>query len=207
MIRYCPNVQAPLFCYELEASTRLLVPIQSVQTEVIKNGKSADQMASWIKMNLRGLRQRYAEELEKKCSTGMIMFAKGDLIQLIRNAGDFDQQGCLWDSPHNLCRMSEMQNEVLQHRNKLLTFTHLYGGMVSPQYIVQGGPGSLGQPKKFYAPLPLLTMVLAHDEEDVDAMVYRHFKLGMSKFELGQFLITLRCDVDLSKIGRQLLQS
>ncbi len=34
-------------------------------------------------------------------------------------------------------------------------------------------------------------MVLSYDEEDVDAMIYKHFKLGMSKFELGQFLITL----------------
>ncbi len=162
-------------------------------------------------MNLRGLRQRYAQELEKKCSMGTILFAKGDLIQLIRNVGDFNQQGCLWDSAHNLRQMSEMQNEVLQHHNKLLTFTQLYGGMVMAQYIVQyivqGGPGSPGQLKKFYAPLPLLTTVLAYDKEDVDTMIYRHFKLGMSKFELGQFLIALRCDVDLSKIGRQLLQS
>ncbi len=35
---------------------------------------------------------------------GTILFAKGDLIQLIRNVGDFDLQGCLWDSRHNLHR-------------------------------------------------------------------------------------------------------
>ncbi len=185
---------------------QLLVTIQSIQDEAHHNGKGADQIASWIKMNLRGLQQRYAQELEKKCGMGMILFAKGDLIQLIRNAGDFDQQGCLWDSMHNLHWMSEMQNDVLQHRNQLLTFTRLYGGMVMEQYVVPGGPGSVGQPKKFYASLPLLATVLAYDEEDVDTMIYRHFKLGMSKFELGQFLITLGCDVDLTKIGRQLLQ-
>ncbi len=99
-----------------------------------------------------------------------------------------------------------MQNDVLQRHNQLLTFTRLYGGMVTEQYVIPGGPGSAGQLKKFYASLPLLAMVLAYDEEDVDAMIYRHFKLGMSKFKLGQFLITLGCDVDLTKIGRQLLQ-
>ncbi len=186
---------------------RLLVTIQSIQNDARKNGKLADQVASWVKMNMRGLRQRYAQELEKKCGTGTILFTKGDLIQLIKNVGDFEQQGILWDSAHNLHQMSEMQNDVIQHRNKLLTFTRLYGGLVVAQYIVPGGPGSAGQPKKFFTLLPLLVTVLAHSEEDVDTMVFRHFKLGMSKFELGQFLITLGCDVDLRKIGRQLLQS
>ncbi len=37
-------------------------------------------------------------------------------------------------------------------------------------------------------------------------MIDRHFKLGMSKFELGQFLIALGCEVDLSKFRKQLLQ-
>ncbi len=45
---------------------RLLVTIQSIQSEAAKNGKIADQIASWIKMNLRGIRQRYALELKKK---------------------------------------------------------------------------------------------------------------------------------------------
>ncbi len=81
---------------------RLSVTIQSIQNDAVKHGKCADQVASWIKMNLRGLRQRYAQELEKKCGMGMILFAKGDLIQLICNVGDFEQQGCLWDSAHNL---------------------------------------------------------------------------------------------------------
>ncbi len=44
---------------------------------------------------------------------GMILFAKGDLIQLIHNAGEFEQQGCLWDSMYNLRRMSKMQNDFL----------------------------------------------------------------------------------------------
>ncbi len=59
----------------------------------------------------------------------------------------------------------------------------------------------MGQPKKFYAPLPLLTMLVLHAEEDVDAMIFRHFKLGMSKFELGQFLIMAGGDVDMTKVG------
>ncbi len=118
-------------------------------------------------------RWRYAQELEKKCGMGTILFTKGDLIQLIHNAGEFEQQGCLWDSVHNLHRMSKMQNDVLNRRNVLLTFTRLYSGMVLTEYVVQGGPGSPGQPKKFYAPLPLLTMVQANDEEDVDAMIDR----------------------------------
>ncbi len=84
---YQPNVQAPLFCYELEASMRLTVMMQSIQNEARKNGRVADQLASWVKMNQRGLRQRYAQELEKKCSTGTILFAKGDLYQLIHNVG------------------------------------------------------------------------------------------------------------------------
>ncbi len=99
-----------------------------------------------------------------------------------------------------------MQNDMLNRRNTLLTSTHLYGGLVPPQYVVQGGPGSLGQPKKFYTPLPLLMMVQVMDEDDMDAMIDRHFKTGISKFELGQFLITLGCEVDLSKFGRHLLQ-
>ncbi len=65
--------------------------------------------------------------------------------------------------------------------------------------MVARGPRSPGQLKKFYAPLPLLPTVEAMDEE-------RHFKVGMSKFKLGQFLILLRCEVDLTKFRRQLLQ-
>ncbi len=98
-------------------------------------------------------------------------------------------------------------NDVLVHNSKMGATTQLYGGLVTDQYIVLGGPGSLGQPKKFYALLPLLTMLVFYAEEDVDAMIFQHFKLGMSKFELGQFLITLGGEVDLTKVGRQLLQS
>ncbi len=76
-------------------------------------------MAAWIKMNLWGLRQRYAQELEWKCGTGTILFAKGDLYQVIKNAGGFEQQALLWDSPHNLRQMAGMQNEVLVHRMQL----------------------------------------------------------------------------------------
>ncbi len=136
----------------------------------------------------------------------MILFTKGDLIQLIRNMADFNLQGCLWDSPHNLQRMAQMQDDMLACCNVLNTFTRLYGGLVSPEYMVAGGPGSPGQLKKFYAPLPLLPTVESMDEEEVDTLIECHFKMGMSKFELGQFLITVGCKVDLTKFGRQLLQ-
>ncbi len=99
-----------------------------------------------------------------------------------------------------------MQDDILAHHNALYAFTHLYGGLVLEEYEVPRGPGSLGQPKKFYAPLPLLLTVESMDEEEVDALIIQHFKTGMSKFELGQFLISLRCEVDLTKFGRQLLQ-
>ncbi len=59
-------------------------------------------MAAWVLMNFRGLRQRYAQDLEMKCGTGAILFSKGDLYQLIKNAGGFEQQALLWDSAHNL---------------------------------------------------------------------------------------------------------
>ncbi len=55
-------------------------------------------------------------------------------------------------------------------------------------------------------PLPLLPTVEAMDGEEVDALIAWHFKTGMSKFELGQFLITLGCKVDLTKFRRQQLQ-
>ncbi|MCP4547104.1 MAG: hypothetical protein GY835_11615 [bacterium] len=186
---------------------RLMVTIRSIQTNTRKHNRPAEQISAWIKMNQRGLRQRYAQELEKKCGTGTILFAKGDLFQLIHNAGGFKQQGPLWDSPYNLQQMAEMQNDVLVHRNKLGAITRLYGGMVASQYAAPGGPGSVGQPKKFYAPLLMLTTLVLYTDEDVDAMIFRHFKLGMSRFELGQYLITLGGDVDMTKVGRQMLQS
>ncbi len=207
MVCYRPNVQAPLFCYQLEVAMRLMVTIRSIQTDARKHDQPAEQISAWIKMNQRGLRQRYTHELEKKCGTGTILFAKGDLFQLIQNAGGFEQQGPLWDSPYNLQRMAEMQNDVLVHRNKLGAITRLYGGLVAGQYATPGGPGSVGQPKKFYALLLMLTTLVLYAEEDVDAMIFWHFKLGMSRFELGQYLITLGGDVDMTKVGRQMLQS
>ncbi len=45
---------------------------------------------------------------------------------------------------------------------------------------------------------------LEHDE--LDALLRHHFKYGMSRFELGQFLIQLGCKVDLTKFRHQLLQ-
>ncbi len=49
-------------------------------------------------------------------------------------------------------------------------------------------------------------MVDGHDHEELDALFKKHFKYGMSRFELGQFLIRLGCKVDLTKFGYQLLQ-
>ncbi len=145
---------------------------------------------------------RYAQDLERKCGTGSILFSKGDLFQLIKTAGGFEQQSLLWDSPYNLQRMAEMQNEVLVRRTQLGAINQLYGGLVTGQYATAGGVGTAGQPKKFYAPLLLLPTVESMDEEEVDALIIRHFKTAMSKFELGQFLISLRSEVDLTKFGR-----
>ncbi len=59
-------------------------------------------MVAWIKINEWGLRQQYAQELERTCGTGTILFRKGDLLQLIKNARGFEQNAALWDSPYNL---------------------------------------------------------------------------------------------------------
>ncbi len=65
----------------------------------------------------------------------------------------------------------------------------------------------MGQPRKFYTPLPQLTMLVLYANEDVDVMIFQHFKLGMPRLELGQYLITTGADMDMSKVGRQMLQS
>ncbi len=102
VVHYRPNVQAPLFCYQLEAAMRLPVVVRSILSAARKERRPAQQVAAWVVMNYCGLRQRYAQDLELKCGTGAILFIKGDLYQLIKNAGGFEQQGQLWDSPHNL---------------------------------------------------------------------------------------------------------
>ncbi|MCP4548669.1 MAG: hypothetical protein GY835_19605 [bacterium] len=38
-------------------------------------------------------------------------------------------------------------------------------------------------------------------------MFSRHFKLGMPRLELGQYLITQGAQVDMTKVGRQLQQA
>ncbi len=207
VVCYRPNVQAPLFCYQMEMSIQLPVVIQSIPNEARKHNRLAQQMAAWIQINERGLRQRYAQELERKCGTGNILFMKGDILQLIKNAGGFEQQAALWDSPHNLQRMMEMQNEVLTHRRQLGATTRLYGGMVTKQFAKPGGVGTLGQPNKFYAPLLQLMTLVLYADEDVDSMINRHFKLGMPRLELGQYLIANEAKVDLTKEGRQMLQA
>ncbi|MCP4544095.1 MAG: hypothetical protein GY832_43850 [Chloroflexi bacterium] len=100
-----------------------------------------------------------------------------------------------------------MQNDVLMRRTQLGALNGLYGRLVTGQYVMPGGIGSAGQPRKFYAPLPQLTTLVLYADEDVNAMVNRHFKLGMPRLELGQYLISVAGDVDLTKVGRQLLQS
>ncbi len=90
MIRYQANVQVPLFCYEQEAAMQLQVTMDSIQAEVHQHGQDAMQVASWVKINMRALRQRYAQELERKCSQGTILFVKGNLIQLIWEVAHFD---------------------------------------------------------------------------------------------------------------------
>ncbi|MCP4548066.1 MAG: hypothetical protein GY835_16505 [bacterium] len=138
---------------------------------------------------------------------GTILFSKGDLFQLIKNAGGFEQNVNLWDSPYNLQRMAEMQDEMLARHDQLGAITRLYGGEVSGQYAKPGGLGAEGQPRKFYAPLPKLSTLVLYADEDVDAMVGRHFKLGMPRLELGQYLIANGADVDITKEGRQMQQA
>ncbi len=114
VIWYAANVQAPLFCYQLEAAMRLRITVSSIQEDAQRHGIVADQIASWVCINERALHQRYAQELEEKCTLGMVIFAKGDLILLIRKVGEFDWHGPLWDSLDNLQRMAEMQDNMLE---------------------------------------------------------------------------------------------
>ncbi|MCP4547130.1 MAG: hypothetical protein GY835_11745, partial [bacterium] len=102
VVRYIPNMQAPMFCYQMELALHFPVVIDSVRQEAAKMRRPADQMMAWIQMNLCGLLQRYAQEFEKKCGMGATVFCKGDLFQLIKNAGGFEQNTALWDSPFNL---------------------------------------------------------------------------------------------------------
>ncbi len=92
---------------------RLCTAIGSIQEDAQQHSKSTDQFASWVHINERALRQRYAQELEEKCNQGTIIFAKGDLMVLIRKEGNFDWHGPLWDWPNNLQKMAEMQDAVL----------------------------------------------------------------------------------------------
>ncbi len=65
----------------------------------------------------------------------------------------------------------------------------------------------VGQPRKFYVLLHQLMMLVLFADEDVDAMVFRHFKVGMPRLKLGQYLISVGGDMDMTKVGRQMLQS
>ncbi|MCP4544725.1 MAG: hypothetical protein GY832_47100, partial [Chloroflexi bacterium] len=149
---------------------------------------------------------RYAQDLEWRCGTGSILFTKGDLFQLIKTAGGFEQNLILWDLPHNLQQMAQMQNDVLVRHTQLGAINRLYGGLVMGQYATAGGIGMTGQPKKFYVPLLQLPTLVLYADEDVDAMINRHFKLGMPRLELGQYSIGMGGDVELTKVGRQMLQ-
>ncbi|MCP4549215.1 MAG: hypothetical protein GY835_22405, partial [bacterium] len=206
VVRYQPNVQAPMFCYQMEAALRLTVTIKSVREEAAKLQRPAEQIAAWIQMNRRGLLQRYAQEYERNYGTGAALYKKGDLIQLIKSTGGFEQNVGLWDSPHNLKRLISMQEEALFRRSQLGAPSRLYGGLVTGYFVEAGGVGSPGQPQKFYASLPQLTTLVLFADEDVDAMVGRHFKLGMPRLELGQYLIAHGAQVDMSKEGKRMLQ-
>ncbi len=65
----------------------------------------------------------------------------------IKKAGDFFREGLLFDLDYNLRKMVEMQDQMLECRKG--TFKHLYGGLVLPEYAVDGGPGSANQLPKF----------------------------------------------------------
>ncbi len=45
-------MQAPLFCYQQEMATRLLVTIDGIQEDVKQHGCDAMQIASWVKINM-----------------------------------------------------------------------------------------------------------------------------------------------------------
>ncbi len=204
VICFSANVQALLICYQLEMDMRLQVMIASILEEAQKRGHVADQMAAWVHINEQGLRQRYVQKLEEECSSGVVLFTKGDIIMLIKRAGDFFWEGILFDSDYNLGKMVDMQDEVLERRKG--TFMHLYRGLVLPEYAVDGGPGTPNQLLKFYVPVPILSTVEGLDHNKLDTLFKHHFKYGMSRFELDQFLIQLSCKVDLTKFNCQLLQ-
>ncbi len=96
------------------------------------------------------------------------------------------------------------QDDVLEQWKE--TFTCLYGGLIPLVHMAEGGPGLTGQPSKFYAPVLVLPIVDFMSNEEVDALIERHFQTGMSRFEFGQFLIQLGCRVNLTKFGWTLLQ-
>ncbi len=66
MVCYRANVQAPLFCFQQEAAMRLRVTIAGIREDARQNNQDAAQVASWVKINERAFRQRYAQELEEK---------------------------------------------------------------------------------------------------------------------------------------------
>ncbi|MCP4548085.1 MAG: hypothetical protein GY835_16600 [bacterium] len=100
-----------------------------------------------------------------------------------------------------------MQDAVLARCSQLGAITRLHGGLVTDQYAEAGGLGTPRQPRKYYAPLPQLETLVLFADEDVDAMFRRHFKLGMPRLELGQYLITQGAQVDMTKVGRQMQQA
>ncbi len=93
---------------------RLRITINSIMEDAQNHRMVADQVASWVCINEQALCKRYAQELEEKCTSGMVIFVSGDLILLIWKAGDFDQHGPLWDLAHNLQRLAEMQDNMLE---------------------------------------------------------------------------------------------
>ncbi|MCP4549311.1 MAG: hypothetical protein GY835_22895 [bacterium] len=53
------------------------------------------------------------------------------------------------------------------------------------QYATPGGLGSVGQLRKFYALLPQLMTLVLYADEDMDSMIFWHFKLGMPRSNWG----------------------
>ncbi len=141
--------------------------------------------------------------MEEECSHGQVIFMKGDIIATIRKAGDF-LDGALTDSLFNLNKMAQMQMDVLEHQK--VTFTRVNRGQVPPEFAVEGGPSSPGLPAKLYVPVPIHPTVGNLDNDELDTLIEYHLKMGMPRYEMGQFLIRCGCPVDLTMFGKWLQQ-
>ncbi len=161
--------------------------------------------AQRIRINENGIHQRNAQRMEEKYSEGPRVYLKEDIIQLMKEIGGFFSQAPLMDICFNLHQMSTMQQQQLVSRAS--TFTHLYGGMALTECALVNGPGSPGQPPKFYAPLPLLPQMGDMDPDELREDIMHFFRMGMPRLDLGRYLIRLGCPIDLRKVSKQMQQS